>query len=411
MVKEGLESFRGKQVLLLQGSVGPFFKHLALDLQHIGATVHKINFNGGDWFFSSHNAINFRGSLEEWPQFFTDFSEKHHIEMIILFGDCRKYHRVAHAIADKKGMDIGVFEEGYIRPDYITFEKFGVNGHSQIPRDPLFYQSLSNDEFSILETAPVGSTFRYAAWWATLYYFYSALLYPLFRHYSHHRPLNLFEGVYWIRSVWRKQWYRYKEFGMQKSLSTTYTKQYFLVPLQISTDAQIVDHSDFRSVEHFLEKVILSFATHAPKETLLVIKHHPLDRGYNDYTTYIHKIANHHNITRRVHYIHDQHLPTLLENARGAVMINSTVGLAAIHHNTPLKVCGTAIYDIEGLTYQGSLNQFWNQSSNFKCNRELYNRFNGYIINYKQINGSFYRKLKRSDLECGIIWSLSTSNM
>lgn len=44
-----------------------------------------------------------------------------------------------------------------------------------------------------------------------------------------------------------------------------------------------------------------------------------------------------------IFYIHDQHLPALLEHARGAMMINSTVGLSAIHHNTPLKVCGTAI--------------------------------------------------------------------
>lgn len=406
MVKEGIESFRGKQVLLLQGAVGPFFKHLALDLQHVGATVHKINFNGGDWFFSSKGAVNFRGTFEEWSQFFTDFIEKYHIDTIILFGDCRKYHRIAHTIADKEGMDIGVFEEGYIRPDYITFEKFGVNGHSQIPRDPAFYRSLSNDEFAITKTAPIGSTFRYAAWWAILYYFYSALLFPLFRHYAHHRPLNPFEGLYWIRSVWRKQWYRYKESGMQNHLITTYTKQYFLVPLQISTDAQIVDHSDFESVEHFLEKVIASFATHAPKETWLVIKHHPLDRGYNDYRAFIHRIADYHTITRRVHYIHDQHLPTLLEHARGAIMINSTVGLSAIHHNCPLKVCGAAIYDLEGLTYQGSLNQFWNESASFQCDSELYKRFNGYVINHKQINGSFYRKLKSSDLECGIVWSL-----
>ncbi|MFA6144070.1 MAG: capsular biosynthesis protein [Sulfurimonas sp.] len=406
MVKEGIESFKGKKVLLLQGSVGPFFKHLAFDLHHIGATVHKINFNGGDWFFSSRDAINFRGKFEEWPQFFTDFIEKYQIEIIILFGDCRKYHRIAHAIADKKGIEIGVFEEGYIRPDYITFEKFGVNGHSQIPRDPIFYQSLSNDEFTVTETSPIGSTFRYAAWWATLYYFYSALLYPIFQHYSHHRPLNPFEGLYWIRSVWRKQWYRYVEFGIDSDLITIYKKKYFLVPLQISTDAQIVDHSDFRSVEHFLEKVIASFAEHASTETLLVIKHHPLDRGYNDYNTFIHRISGHHNIRKRVHYIHDQHLPTLLEHARGAIMINSTVGLSAIHHNCPLKVCGTAIYDLEGLTYQGSMDQFWDESINFQCDRELYKRFNGYIINHKQINGSFYRKLKNADLECGIFWSL-----
>ncbi|HEX5330350.1 capsular biosynthesis protein [Sulfuricurvum sp.] len=404
MVHRGLESFKNKHVVLLQGPVGPFFKHLSFDLQQIGATVHKINFNGGDWFFSSSNATNFTGTFEDWSDFFIGFIERHQIDTILLFGDCRAYHRVAHAIADKKGLDIGVFEEGYVRPDYITFEEFGVNGHSKLPRDPNFYMSLTDSEFTVAETVPVKYVFWHTAWYAFLYYFWSALLFPLFYGYQHHRSLSPWEITFWIRSVWRKQWYKLKEAGICNELTTVYSKKYYLSPLQISTDAQVTEHSQFDSIEHFIEKIIGSFAFYAPVETILVIKHHPLDRGYHDYSKLIKKVSTHHNVFSRVRYIHDIHLPTLLEHARGAVMINSTVGLSAIHHNAPLKVCGSAIYDIDGLTYRGTLDDFWVDAVNFKVNYELYIRFKKYVISKSQINGNFYRRLKNTHLNSGIIW-------
>jgi capsular polysaccharide export protein len=404
MVSLGLESFKNKNVIFLQGPVGPFFQNLMKDFLDVGATVHKINFNGGDWYFSSNNVVNYRDSLEEWAEFFIEFIETYKIDTVILFGDCRDYHSIAHTIADKKGLNIGVFEEGYVRPDYITFEEFGVNGHSKLSRKPNFYASLKSNEYICPETVQVGYTFWYAAWFAFLYYFWSALLLPFFPHYQHHRSLNPFEAIFWIRSIWRKQWYKIKESDIQNNLTTLYSKKYFLSPLQISTDAQVKTHSYFSSVEHFIERVISSFSSHAPHDTLLIIKHHPLDRGYHDYSKLIERLANHHNISDRVKYIHDQHLPTLLEHAKGVVLINSTVGLSAIHHGTPLKTCGTAIYDIEGLTYQGKLENFWNEADSFEIDKELFRHFKGYVINNKQINGNFYRRIKESKLKSGVLW-------
>ncbi len=389
---------------MLQGPVGPFFKRLAQDFKNNGAEVFKINFNGGDWLFSPEGFTNFQGSAEEWPKFFSTFLEQYWIDTVILFGDCRDYHRVAHAIAHAKGIQIGVFEEGYVRPDYITFESFGVNGFSLLPRDREFYDALTDNQVTVTQTTPVGNTFYYATWWAFLYYLFSALMFPHFRHYRHHRPLNPWQVTYWIRAVWRKWFYEIMEGGLQEHLVTHAHKRYFLVPLQISTDAQVCEHSQYSSVENFFERVIGSFAAHAPKETLLVIKHHPLDRGYNNYGSLIERMGTHYGVNARVLYIHDQHLPTLLEHALGVVLINSTVGLSAIHHNTPLKVCGTAIYDMPGLTYQGELEDFWNEASSFTVDKKLYKQFKGYVVNQKQINGSFYRRLNISGSISGILW-------
>lgn len=406
MVHQGIESFSGRNVLFLQGPVGPFFKRFARDLETAGATVFKINFNGGDkYFFSSINTFDYQGGILEWPDFLEDFIESNRIESIVFFGDCREYHRIAHMIAERKKLEIGVFEEGYVRPDYVTFEEFGVNGHSLLSKQRDFYEQLDTAEYNAHDALNVGNTFWYAAWWAFLYYWFSFVYASKFRKYHHHRPLQLIEIIYWIRSIWRKWWYKYLESDLDRATILAMSKGYYLVPLQISTDAQVREHSDFSSVENFIEKVISSFSAFAPTETILLIKHHPLDRGYHDYKALIHRLAVHYNVVDRIRYIHDQHLPTLLENARGVVVINSTVGLSAIHHNTPIKACGNAIYDFEGLTYQGTLENFWSECNRFHIDRNLYERFRGYVIVHKQINGSFYKKIPESSMHSGIIWS------
>lgn len=66
-----LSHFCGKRVLLLQGPIGPFFKNLSVDLTNAGATVFKINFNGGDCFFYP-NAINYKGRLSGIGDFVRD---------------------------------------------------------------------------------------------------------------------------------------------------------------------------------------------------------------------------------------------------------------------------------------------------------------------------------------------------
>lgn len=404
MVRYGLEHFRAKSILMLQGPVGPFFKNLSDDLVRHGATVQKVNFNGGDRHFYP-GGIDYRGTLDTWPDFLKTLFEQHTYDFVFLFGDCRKYHRAVHsAVSGYPEVTIGVFEEGYVRPDYITFEAFGVNGFSRIPKERSFYMSLSEAEVSIKPTIPVGNTFWYAAWAAIVYYGFGALYGWRFPHYKHHRPFNIWEAFYWLRSFWRKGTYRRAERHVEPFLLNEAKKSYFLVPLQIATDAQIVEHSTYEGIKPFIDEVIRSFADHAPEGTLLVIKHHPLDRGYRNYKRHIDAVAKPLGVASRVYYIHDQHLPALLEQSLGVVVINSTVGLSAIYHNAPVKVCGTAVYDFEGLTFQGSLDAFWSAAEHCRVDEELYRRFIGYVVNEKEINGNFYKALEASPNRSGIIW-------
>lgn len=403
MISGGLAAFAGKRVLLLQGPLGPFFKHLAADLRDAGATVLKVNFTGGDLLFSCRPFIVFRKGLNDWGQFFEDVLETHDIDTVLLFGDCRPMHQIAHEIAARKGVEIGVFEEGYIRPDYVTLERHGVNAHSRMPRSFDFYNMRAKSG-AIPPVRHVGNMFWHAACWAILYYLASAILWPMFHRYQHHRPLSVLEGIPWVRSAWRKVVYRRKEQGIQQQLASRLSKRFFLVPLQVHNDSQVHTHSGFGSVEEFIGHVTSSFATHAAGDTVLVIKHHPMDRGYHDYCKVIQKFAAEAGVANRVMYIHDQHLPTLLEHAQGVVLINSTVGLSALSHGTALKCCGRALYDIKGLTYQGSLDAFWREAASFEFNRELFQQFLGYLIDTTQLNGSFYRRLPVPGSAAGLVW-------
>ena len=400
MLSRGLEQFKGKRVLLLQGPVGPFFARLSEDLRQVGALVFKVNFNAGDWFYYRCGAFNYRGTMEDWPIWLDDLVRQLDIDVVHLFGDCRPIHKAASIILLKYKIEVWVFEEGYVRPDYVTLERFGVNGYSRRSRDPDHYL----DEPVVPKKQAVGNTYWSMVVCGFWYFTIGGLGKPWFRHYQHHRPMSWLEGLPWLRSVWRKQWYQWVERDVQEQLTGADRVPFFLVPLQVYNDAQITNHSDFEAVEHFIEDTMQSFAQHAPTDAWLVFKHHPMDRGYKDYAALIKRLTQQLGMGARVRYIHDQHLPTLLDHACGVVVVNSTVGLSALHHGAPIKVCGNAMYDIPGLSYQGTLDQFWLAAPKVKPNSGLYNRFRNHLIFKTQLNGSFYKPLGLKGAGAGLIW-------
>lgn len=408
MIQGGLSAFAGKRVLLLQGPMGPFFWRLAQDLRAVGAEVHKINFNAGDRLFYPVGAWSYRGTFDAWPSVLSDLLDRWRIDVVLMFGDCRPMHAVARALVLARGVQLGVFEEGYVRPDYITLERYGVNGHSRLPRQAGRYRSLERSPPD--RPRSVGNAYWHGVAWSILYATAATLLAWRHPHYHHHRPLGPVEAARWIRSAVRKWLYRWRERGVLDRLTDEHRSRFFLVPLQVHNDAQVRTHSAFPSVEAFIDEVMRSFAAHAPAETVLVLKHHPMDRPYSDYRRFIAARAEALGLQNRCLYIHDQHLPTLLDHARGVVLVNSTVGLQALHHQRPVKVLGEAIFDIDGLTFRGGLDEFWSAAQDFVPDAGLFVRYREYLIATTQINGSFYRRLRRSRLASGVRWSIGPSD-
>ena len=387
--------FSGKNTLLLQGPAGPFFSRISTVLKEAGcAEVRKINFNAGDWVFYQNADANYKGTLEEWPAYLLRFIQKYKIDVVIIFGDCRPIHIAAKTICESSAVELWVFEEGYVRPDFITFERDGVNAHSCLPRDTDFYYGL--EPAGARDTFPIGKAFWRAALYSAIYYFIGALGNKFFPNRLYHRDLRfLLEGLLWTRGAMRKIIFKIKERG-ELEILTAPNSPFFLIALQVNHDFQVQKHSGFASVEAFIRSSVASFASSADSKFTLVIKHHPLDRPYHDYSSIVCSLRADHNLGDRLRYLHDQHLPTLLSNAVGVIVINSTVGMSALQHGVAVKPCGLALYDLPGLCYQGGLDEFWAAAPTAKPNLTLLDRYLGFVIEKTQINGNFYKFDRRS---------------
>lgn len=374
--------------LFLQGPHGPFFRELGRRLRAKGHDVLRVNFNGGDWFdWLGADAQDFRGTDEQWPGFCEQICQSHQVTDLVLYGDCRNRHRQAIELARLRDIRIHAFEEGYLRPDWVTLEEEGVNGHSTLPKSPGWYLSNALDN-PPKASRKVGRSMRWLLMYCLRYYFWKSLLSSRFEAYVSHRPYRPSqEFLLWVRYLLRMPLLRWRSRRYCRQLRRT-EQAYYLVGLQLDSDAQLRVHSRFLSVADFLSTVLRSFAQYAPENSLLVIKKHPLDPDAVSYDTLSMIEAYALGIRGRVIFLHQAALPELIQGAQGVVVVNSTVGASAIHHGCPTIALGDAVYGMEGLTWAGGLDQFWRQS--VKPDKSLYQAFRTHLLNSVLINGGFF---------------------
>jgi capsular polysaccharide export protein len=349
----------GRSFLFLQGMASQFFARLGLALRKRGHTVSRVNFNAGDrLFWPLQGAIDFRGHADDWPDFLTEILVTRKITDIILFGDCRPLHRAAIQRARSLQLTVHVCEEGYIRPHWVTFERDGVNGHSTLPRNPDWYREISAS-LPPLESLPsVPSSFRKRAWQDLIYNAAAIALSPLYPHYQTHRPRHrLVEYAGWSRKMAFRPLTR-RRAAVEAERITPQTP-FFLLPLQLNCDSQIRLHSKFGSMTPVVTTIIESFARHAPADTMLVVKEHPLDDGLINWRRVVGYLAAEAGLADRVVYLETGNLDRLIESTLGVVTVNSTTGTLALATGVPVITLGNAIYDIAGLTHQGPLDNFW----------------------------------------------------
>jgi capsule polysaccharide modification protein KpsS len=301
-----------------------------------------------------------------------------------------------------RGVRVLVFEEGYLRPDFITLEEDGVNGNSGMPTDPETFRRALHDLGPEPPTEVVGPPFSRMAWYATFYALALTHLGSGYPHYAHHRPLNAWWHTYiWCRSVWIKYRRRWQQRHVLETLTGDLSKRYFFLPLQVHSDAQ-VHHSTFASVEAFVVHAVEMFARYAEPSIHLVVKHHPLDRPFCDYSELLGRLAREHGLGDRIVYVDDLHLPTILDHALGTVTMNSTVGLTSLERGIPVKLLGRAIYDVDGLVFGGSLEAFFRAPG--QVDEELVRGFRVWLRHHNQANGNFARRLASIPRGSGVRW-------
>jgi len=378
-----------RNFLFLQGPSTPFFGELANRLRAEGHGVYKLNFNVGDkvyWYPNS--AESFRDPLPELAFFLKDRYEALNITDQVLFGDRRPVHIPAIAAAESHNVRVHVFEEGYLRPYWVTLERGGVNARSLLPKNPVWYQTVS----AHLRRTPANFAFESPFWRRAVHdvAYHSAgifnpLLFPLYRTHSTISAPSEYVGfvAQFIKSRQSKR--------LNAEIFDRYVKKntpFFLLPLQLSTDAQIRGHAVLNSTEKLIEYVIRSFARQASNTVRLLIKKHPLDAAITDYRNLICRLARELGCEHRIDFIDTGNLASLCQRALGVVSVNSTAGLVALEQGTPTLCLGNSIYNIHGLTTNLSIDQFWHAPQ--KPDAELMNDFRVVLLNTVLINGGFY---------------------
>lgn len=389
--KQPAEQPSGEQrtVLLLQGLSGPLFQKLGEGLIRAGHRVHKINFNGGDRiYWRLPGGVDYRGNQEQWPGFLSAFITEHGITDVMLFGDCRSYHIAATSVCRALNVRVYVFEEGYVRPDWVTMEEGGVNGHSQLPKNPQWYRETAAALPPIPPHQRVLSSFRRRAVEGIIYNAADLLTRWYYPNWHNHRPWHpLVEAMGWSRKLLTKKKREAQATVLLNRLEVL-TEPYFLFPMQLDSDAQIRIHSPFAGIADALKLVITSFSMHAPANARLVVKEHPLDNGVRDWALATQDFARMCGVEDRVTYVAGGDIETMAARAKGVVTVNSTSGTLALAKGVPVKVLGQAVYDIPDITFQQPLEMFWNDPP--PPDAETFLAFQRVLIERCLIPGGFF---------------------
>ena len=376
--------------LFLQGPSSPIFGKIAGRLETRGHLCLRINLNPGDQiFWRRKGAYNYRDrGGNSWHGYVASFMDRHAVTDLVLLGEERPYHLLAIKAAKDRGIAVSVIEMGYLRPDWLTLERDGMSSNSHFPNDPQYIidaaRSLPEPDWKRRYT----QSFAAEAGYDLLYNLPNVFLWFLFPHYHRHalfHPLTEYAG--WVmRLVGSRKRARAASTLVERVLAGD--ASFFVFPLQLQTDFQLRAHSPYNDQREAIAEVLTSFATHAPHTAHLLVKIHPLDNGLIHWQAHVEELASKLGIGNRVQFLDGGDLNALLEKATGVVTINSTVGIHALQLGRPVKVLGTAVFDIAELSDQAHLDQFWAAPAN---PRELVRTaFFRLLAAAIQVRGNFY---------------------
>ena len=387
----------GRQFLFLQGPHGPFFSQLARHLRKQSVTVLKVGFNRADdreWAGAGPYQP-FAEPFENWKTWLTSLMSERDVPDVCLYGDTRAHHAKAIEVAHQLGATVHVFEEGYLRPFWVTYERGGSNGHSRLMEIDLneMRRAFDVENYEQEEAPPHWG----AAWRHALHGFrhhFDVLLrngaYPNF---MPHRPT----------STWAELGYYAKrmlllplltpECKMREAKLLKGGKTYHLVLLQMAIDASMRDHSPYKSVTLFMEDYLETFAKGGPADHHLVMKSHPFEDGRERLEAAMKRCAARLGVSDRVVFLHGGKLGPLLDRARSAVTVNSTAGQQALWRGLPIAVLDSAVYEKPEFTQKVDLESFFRHPA--APDAAAYRDYRQFLLMSSQVRGSFYTRAGR----------------
>ena len=304
----------------------------------------------------------------------------------------------AVAAAKAAGLTVHVFEEGYMRPYWVTYERGGSNGNSRLMEMsiPEMQAALAlSDMEAPLPPAHWGDM-RQHMFYGALYHWFVMFLNGQYRNFAPHRALSVAREF----QLYLKRLLLMPLHGVERWLATMRIRRggfpYHLALLQLEHDASFQAHSPFSTMTEFLDVVIRGFAEGAPKHHHLVFKAHPLEDGRVAVRREIRRLAREAGVSGRVHFVRGGKLAQLLNEARTAVTVNSTAGQQVLWRGIPLKLFGAAVYDKPEFISRQPLADFFARPN--RPDSRAYRDYRRYLLETSQIPGGFYSRKGRRQL-------------
>ncbi|MCK0097660.1 capsular biosynthesis protein [Yoonia sp. F2084L] len=389
-----------KAYLFLQGPHGPFFRQLGRMLRKAGVPVWRVGFNAGDAAFwgRAPGYIPFQGKANAWPETLAAIIKARKITDIVLYGDTRPTHAEAVRQARALGLRVHVFEEGYLRPYWVTYERGGSNGHSRLMDFtlPEMQQRLAQSDIDLPTPPAHWGDMRQHVFYGALYHWFVMFRNGQYPGYRPHRALPVHREAL----LYTKRLLLMPFMALERYVTTRRVKSggypYHLALLQLEHDASFQAHSPFADMAAFIELVVAGFAKGARAHHHLVFKAHPLENGQSPLRQMIRTAAKEHGIAARTHYLRGGKLAQILDEARSAVTVNSTAGQQALWRGIPLKAFGTAVFSKPAFVSDQPLPAFF--ANPRRPDAQAYREYRQFLLETSQVPGGFYSASGRRQL-------------
>lgn len=394
------EAGAGRNFLFLQGPHGPFFYQLGQKLRATGAGVLRVGFNAGDHAFwrDREGFIAYRAPLDQWSVWLAQLIAERRITDIVLYGDTRPIHAEAVKLATALGLCVHVFEEGYLRPYWISYERGGSNGHSRLMDMGVSeMQGLLKQANAEMPAAPDHwGDMREHIFYGALYHWFVLFRNRNYPNFNTHRSITV--GREFRLHLNRLILMPFHWAGRLRA--TRLIKKggfpYHLALLQLDHDASFRAHSPFADTTEFLQLVISEFAKGAPGHHHLVFKAHPLEDNRVPLPREIHRLAAEYALSDRVHFVRGGKLARLLDAAQSAVTVNSTAAQQALWRGLPLIAFGRAIFAKPEFVSRQPLAEFFAKPQ--RPDTKAYRDFRQFLLETSQVAGGFYAARSRRQL-------------
>lgn len=386
--------------LFLQGPHGPFFGQLGRMLQAAGGTVWRVGFNAGDRAFwpDTDSFIPYLESPEDWSATFARICEEKQVTDIVLYGDTRPIHADAVNAARARGITIHIFEEGYLRPYWVTYERGGSNGHSRLMEMSVAEMQEAHDHAGADLPIPPShwGDMRQHIFYGAAYHWFVMFRNRGFRNFRPHRSIPVAKEF----QLYLRRLLLMPAQALERRIASSRIRSggfpYHLALLQLEHDSSFRMHSPFSSMTEFLDLVMRGFAEGAPTHHHLVFKAHPLEDGRVPLRREVRRLAQTYDLSDRVHYVRGGKLAGLLNEARSAVTVNSTAGQQVLWRGIPLRAFGQAVYDKpEFVSHQPAADFFAEPT---RPDARAYRAYRQYLLETSQLPGGYYSRHGRQQL-------------